>query len=1160
MVFDSSVLEAFSVGPNNSLIGELTQKMIKNGAECSDGSVSDHCKAIVSSSSPDLAACNVASTSSSDRPASEFHRNADEFLRLAKWRVDDLSFLVGSDLAIFGTKLHPCISLRLSPLHKPINVLTGIDIWLENILNEVPEVAMCFHNEGIVMQEYELYNTTDLPKLTGFDKDRILRIMRNLALFLKNNATQEGHTYWLVKEPGFDVVKLYDLTVLCEKSDTSNAYHDFESDKEETGSVNPFILPVATLCFKLAEHRVSQRDRYLERQATNPSVAGRTRKSGAGRQEGMDDYFTDLRAFLTDVLRLLKNCLNLIGTMEEGAGEACERSQALPGSRSSSPDRPPSLRPYADLKSRALLLLCRLYLSTPPDDIMACASLVLKPTPAAPEMVSVNVAEFATESGVTPDVMDAVYPPTTTRSPPPQVSSGCGQASSLKSSKRLTQRLGDSIIEAFRSPQTDRVSILATQLTETLRPTLPYVELGLDLGGSGDGGGGTKADAFAVVAVGAGEGAERWKRWCAQATEMLPLVVVKQAVVQACRLWSRVFPPGGTPDTMTPAKCRRLHECSQLAVCALFHIEHLAPKGSCRFCGQQAVSPGDGTLSICQLGVSVRRFFVHLVLGLQEARSRGASLQPVPNAVVKVSERSLLGLTLARVCPKASQLLLPVLRVITIGPSGSEHTHSDPTACILNTWLGTLDLVVDCLDQLLPLAFSTAATVVAIDDTARLLPDTSLPSYLSFTLNEFMLALRIYVANFPDMQPDSDVTQDFKKWLKCYLHLLSTPILKECLQHLPDSLQLLIYSLRFQSIKVAAVKAPEILQPPKAIAEIDGHPLPPILQHLGMAIEALAPSFSVLSDTDLRSSQTDLGPLVKLILDVLRTANEYFVYGLKELAATQLKVEKLMPFQFNNLLSTDLLQLGASSARRKAASGEICYRLLHGYLSPLDVRMIISFRLHMVRISVLSKQLANTHHSGRFVTTITEQLKASLTWLQRHLSICGGCGDADYDDAQLKYEDYRLIISIVTNMVLIRSGQKDVLSESGIQHILRDTVTLRHVVDALHDYLVKAETGLSIELLSEELLPSLSQLGKTLHSLCLSLHSKVCEPSVKYARRVRKRTSDGGKRSHEALNALCVATQLPDSSENSDPHRNLLIWTRLIQTQLIAIEIYLNPR
>lgn len=98
-------------------------------------------------------------------------------------------------------------------------MLTGIDMWLENVLNEVPEVAMCFHNEGIVMQEYELYRTNDLPKETGFDKDQILHIIRNLVMFLKNNITKEGHTYWLVKEAGFDAVKLYDLTVLCEKTD-----------------------------------------------------------------------------------------------------------------------------------------------------------------------------------------------------------------------------------------------------------------------------------------------------------------------------------------------------------------------------------------------------------------------------------------------------------------------------------------------------------------------------------------------------------------------------------------------------------------------------------------------------------------------------------------------------------------------------------------------------------------------------------------------------------------------------------------------------------------------------------------------------------------------------------------------------------------------------
>jgi len=32
----------------------------------------------------------------------------------------------------------------------PINVLTGLDYWLDNLMCNVPEVAMCFHIDGIV--------------------------------------------------------------------------------------------------------------------------------------------------------------------------------------------------------------------------------------------------------------------------------------------------------------------------------------------------------------------------------------------------------------------------------------------------------------------------------------------------------------------------------------------------------------------------------------------------------------------------------------------------------------------------------------------------------------------------------------------------------------------------------------------------------------------------------------------------------------------------------------------------------------------------------------------------------------------------------------------------------------------------------------------------
>ena len=34
--------------------------------------------------------------------------------------------------------------------NKPINILTGMDYWLDNLMCNVPELVMCFHVNGIV--------------------------------------------------------------------------------------------------------------------------------------------------------------------------------------------------------------------------------------------------------------------------------------------------------------------------------------------------------------------------------------------------------------------------------------------------------------------------------------------------------------------------------------------------------------------------------------------------------------------------------------------------------------------------------------------------------------------------------------------------------------------------------------------------------------------------------------------------------------------------------------------------------------------------------------------------------------------------------------------------------------------------------------------------
>ena len=83
---------------------------------------------------------------------------------------------------------------------------------------QVPEVLMCYHLDGLV-QKYELIKTEDLPHLSDHCnfKPKVIRdVAQNILSFLKSNATKEGHTYWLFKAKDDDIVKLYDLTSLCD--------------------------------------------------------------------------------------------------------------------------------------------------------------------------------------------------------------------------------------------------------------------------------------------------------------------------------------------------------------------------------------------------------------------------------------------------------------------------------------------------------------------------------------------------------------------------------------------------------------------------------------------------------------------------------------------------------------------------------------------------------------------------------------------------------------------------------------------------------------------------------------------------------------------------------------------------------------------------------
>ncbi|GAB6023255.1 hypothetical protein CHUAL_008067 [Chamberlinius hualienensis] len=187
-------------------------------------------------------------TSADSEPIVDDEKAFDDisFQRNIVWNFEDIRMLIGTDMPIFGGGTHPCVSLRLRDINKPINILTGIDYWLDNLMCNVPEVMMCYHLEGIV-QKYERIKTEDIPQLgdSTFSPNVIKFIAQNILSFLKSNATKTGHTYWLIKTKDDEAVKLYDLTTLC----AENA-----DDKEQ----NPFTVHVAMLLYRVAHNMTTQ--------------------------------------------------------------------------------------------------------------------------------------------------------------------------------------------------------------------------------------------------------------------------------------------------------------------------------------------------------------------------------------------------------------------------------------------------------------------------------------------------------------------------------------------------------------------------------------------------------------------------------------------------------------------------------------------------------------------------------------------------------------------------------------------------------------------------------------------------------------------------------------------------------------------------------------
>lgn len=85
-------------------------------------------------------------------------------------------------------------------MSKSMNVLTGIDYWLDNSICNINKLLICHHSNGTVKNP-EIVLTEDIPYLedASFSPEDVKNYAKNIFSFLKSNATEMEHTYWLFK-------------------------------------------------------------------------------------------------------------------------------------------------------------------------------------------------------------------------------------------------------------------------------------------------------------------------------------------------------------------------------------------------------------------------------------------------------------------------------------------------------------------------------------------------------------------------------------------------------------------------------------------------------------------------------------------------------------------------------------------------------------------------------------------------------------------------------------------------------------------------------------------------------------------------------------------------------------------------------------------------
>ncbi|ETP26735.1 hypothetical protein F441_00655, partial [Phytophthora nicotianae CJ01A1] len=157
-------------------------------------------------------------TSTQHSPA--FGGDSQTFQRILKWKFNDLKMILGSQVLLFSNQEHPAVSLKLHDVDQELSLCTVLDYYLDNVIANIPELAICMHSKGLV-RGYKLVETRQIPYMSGtgrplFDVQDVSMNASMLLKFLQENCSRPNGTYWLHRKEGESSLRLYDVDVLSQ--------------------------------------------------------------------------------------------------------------------------------------------------------------------------------------------------------------------------------------------------------------------------------------------------------------------------------------------------------------------------------------------------------------------------------------------------------------------------------------------------------------------------------------------------------------------------------------------------------------------------------------------------------------------------------------------------------------------------------------------------------------------------------------------------------------------------------------------------------------------------------------------------------------------------------------------------------------------------------